>query len=39
MRPNQTYKLLHNKGNQENRWPTKWEEIVAKDITNRGLIA
>ena len=41
MRPNQTYKLLHSKGNhknnekQEQNWrqPTKWKKIFANKLT------
>ena len=39
MRPNQTYKLLQNKGNlnKMKRQPTEWEKIFA-NATNKGLI-
>ena len=41
MRPNQTYKLLHSKGNQKKmkRQPMEWEKIVANDATNKSLIS
>ncbi len=41
MRPNQTYKLLHSKGNQKKmkRQPMEWEKIVANNATNKGLIS
>ena len=40
MGPNQTYKLLHNKGNQKQkqkpkRQPMQWEKIFANDATDR----
>ena len=34
---NQTYKLLHNKGNHKKRQPTDWEKIFACDVTDKGL--
>ena len=39
MGPNQTYKLLHSKGNdkQNKRQPTEWEKIFANYVTNKGL--
>ena len=44
MGPNQTYKLLHSKGNHEKhenmkRPPTDWEKIFANDATAKGLIS
>ena len=41
MGPNQTYKLLHSKGNhKQNETITyKMEEIFANDATNKGLIS
>ena len=41
MRPNQTDKLLHSKGkhHRNKKITTKWEEIAAKDITDKGLMA
>ena len=42
MGPNQTYKLLHNKGNTINktkRQLTEWEEIFANEATDKGLIS
>ena len=41
MGPNQTYKLLHSKGNhkQNERQPTEWEKIYANKATNKGLIS
>ena len=41
MGPNQTYKLLHSKGNrkQTERQPTEWEKIFANSVTNKGLIS
>ena len=42
MGPNQTYKLLHSKGNikkTQKRQPIEWEKILANDATNKGLIA
>ena len=38
MGPNQTDKLLHNKGNQK-RQLTEWEKIVSNDATDKGLIS
>ena len=37
MRPNQTDKLLHNKGNHKKhpkRQPVEWEKIVVNNATN-----
>ena len=41
MGPNQTYKLLHNKGtiNKMKRQRTEWEKIFANDMTDKGLIS
>ena len=40
MGPNQTYKLLHSKGNHKmKRQPTEWEKIFANDVTDNGLIS
>ena len=41
MGPNQTYKLLHSKGNykQMKRQPMDREEITAGDMTDKGLIS
>ena len=40
MGPNQTYKLLHSKGNhKQNKQPTEWEKIFANDTTDKGLIS
>ena len=41
MGPNQTYKLLCNKGNhkQKKRQPMDWQKIVAKEATEKGLIS
>ena len=42
---NQSYKLLHNKGNQKKRrrrkerQPTGWEKIFANYVTNKGLMS
>ena len=40
MGPNQTYKLLHGKGNHEQnkKPPTDREKIFANDATDKGLI-
>ena len=40
MRPNQTYKLLHSKGNHKQNEMTTYEmrEIFANDANNKGLI-
>ena len=41
MGPNQTYKLLHSKGNHKQNEKTKkkkwkdWEKIFANDVTNK----
>ena len=41
MGPNQTYKLLHGKGNHNKtkRQPTEWEEMFANYATDKGLIS
>ena len=44
MGSNQTYKLLHSKGNHEKNKKTKrqlteWEKIVSNDATDKGLIS
>jgi len=46
MGPNQTYKLLHSKGNhkkhrytQTKRQSTEWEKIFANETTNKDLIS
>ena len=40
MGPNQTYKLLHSKGNHKTiRQPTEWEKIFAREATDKGLIS
>ena len=41
MGPNQTYKLLHSKGNhsKRKRQPTEWEKIFANDVTDKELIS
>ena len=44
MGPNQTDKLLHNKGNhrekkKQKRQLTEWEKIVSNDATDKGLIS
>ena len=40
MGPNQTYKLLHSKGNHEKKKKlTEWEKIVSNDATDNGLIS
>ena len=38
---NQTYKVLHSKGNHKNneRQPTEWEKTAAKDSNNKSLIS
>lgn len=40
MGSNQTYKLLHSKGNdfkKRKRQPMEWEKVFANDATNKGL--
>ena len=37
MGPSQTYKLLHNKGNNMKRQPMDREKIFANNVTNKGL--
>ena len=43
MGPNQTYKVLHSKGNHEKnkkkRQPREWEKIVANNATDKGLFS
>ena len=41
MGPNQTYKLLHSKGNhkQNERQPVEWEKISANDATDKSSIS
>ena len=41
MGPNQTYKLLHSKGNhtQNKKQPTEREKMFANDATDKGLIS
>ena len=43
MRPNQTYKLLHSKGNHkknpQKRQLAEWEKIVSNDATDKDLIS
>ena len=41
MRPNQTDKLSHNKGNHKKpkRQPMEWKKIVSNDATNKVLIS
>ena len=41
MGPNQTYKLLHSKGNhkQSERQPMDWEKILANVATDKDLIS
>ena len=41
MQPNQTYKILHSKGNHKKtkRQPTEWEKIFANDETDKSLIS
>ena len=41
MGPNQTYKLLHSRGNHKKmkRQPTEWERIFANDAIDKGLIS
>ena len=41
MGPNQTYQLLHSKGNykQNERQCTEQEKIFANDVTDKGLIS
>ena len=41
MGPNQTYQLLHSKGNykQNERQRTEQEKIFANDVTDKGLIS
>ena len=41
MGPNQTYNLLHSKGNHKKNknQPTGWKKIFANDVTDKGLIS
>ena len=40
MEPNQTYKLLHIKGNHKmKRKPMEWEKIFANNVTSKSLIS
>ena len=43
MGPNQTYKLLHSKGNnkkkERKKRPTKWEKIFINYAVDKGLIS
>ena len=39
MGPNQTYKLLHSKGNHKKKKLTEWEKVVSNDATDKGLIS
>ena len=42
MGPNQTYKLLHSKGNYKKlkkKKPKEWEQYFANDATDKGLIS
>ena len=40
MEPNQTYKLLHSKGNHKiKRWSTSWEDVFEKNGTDKVLIS
>ena len=42
MRPNQTYKLLHNKGNhkkKKKRQPKERENVFVSDVTDKGFIS
>ena len=36
---NQTYKLLHSKGNQTKGQPVEWVKIFANDVNDKGLIS
>ena len=36
---NQTYKLLHNKGNHKQNKRQDWEKIFANESTNKGLLS
>ena len=39
MEPNQTYKLLHSRGNHKmKRQPIEWEKTFANVATDKGLI-
>ena len=41
MRPNETSKLLHSKGNHNRtkRQPSEWEKISGNESTDKGLIS
>ena len=40
MGPNETEKLLHNKGNYKvKRQPSDWEKIIENEETDKGLIS
>ena len=41
MEPNQTYKILHSKGNHKKtkRQSTEWEQMISNDATDKGLIS
>ena len=41
MGPDQTYKLLHSKGNhkQNEKKPMDWEKVFANDATDKSLIS
>ena len=40
MGPNQTYKLLHSRGNKQiKRQLIEWEKIFVNDVTDKGLIS
>ena len=39
MGPNQTYKLLHSKGNHKQNKRQDWEKIFANDVKDKGLIS
>ena len=39
MGPNQTYKLLHSKGNHKQNKRQDWEKIFANESTNKGLLS
>ena len=40
MGPNETYKVLHSKGNHKmKRQPMEWEKVFANNVANKGLIS
>ena len=39
MRPYQTDKILHTKGNHKKISSMEWEKVVSNDATNKGLIS